>query len=191
MKRAELAILLAAVTTALAACDLPGTVPANVAVVVDGVNVPMSRYDHVVETTKRVAEARGLPLDANSTNGQARLKSIRSVTIRGLVHEALIKTIARQKNIQVTDSELNQAVNDVAQALGGKEALAQRLDQAGETDGDFRDQVRLQRLQGKLRTADPSYDKHLHDAVKAAKVRAYAQPCDQDHEYPRCIGGQA
>jgi beta-lactamase class A len=108
-----------------------------------------------------------------------------------LVHEAVIKMIAQQKNVQVSDQELNQAVNDVAQALGGKEALAQRLDQAGETDQDFRDQLRLTRLQGKLRAADSSYDRHFNDAVKAAMVKAYAPPCDEDHEYPRCIGGTA
>lgn len=188
MRKAALSLALA---TGLFACDFPGTVPANVAVVVDGVSVPMSRYDHLVETTKRGAAARGIPVDTNSSNGQARLKSIRSVTIRGLVHEAVIKTIAQQRNIQISDQELNQAVADVVQALGGKEALAQRLDQAGETDQDFRDQLRLTRLQGKLRTADQSYDRHFNDAVKAAKVKAYAAPCDQDHEYPRCIGGQA
>jgi FKBP-type peptidyl-prolyl cis-trans isomerase (trigger factor) len=190
VRKAQLALWLAA-AAGVGACELPGTVPANVAVVVDGVNVPMSRYDHVVETTKLGLGARGIPLDTNSVSGQARLKSIRSVTIRGLVHEVVINTIARQRNIHMTDQELNQAVNDVAQALGGKEALVQRLDQAGETDQDFRDQLRLTRLQAKLRAADPSYDRHFNDAVKAAQVKAYAPPCDQDHEYPRCIGGQA
>lgn len=190
MKLAGLALSLA-LAADLSGCDLPGTVPADVAVVVDGASVPRSRYDHLVETTKLGLEARGAALDTNSANGRARLKSIRIVAIRGLVHEAVIKRIAQRKSLRVSDQELNQALNEVIQALGGQQALTQRLDLAGETDQDFRDQLRLQRLQAKLRAADPSYSKHFNDAVKAAKVAAYVPPCDQDHEYPRCIGGQA
>ena len=173
------------------ACDLPGRVPANVAVVVDDTDIPWSRYDHLVETTKRGLEARGIPFDTSSSSGQARLKSVWIEAIRGLVHEAVINEIARQKKIQLSDQELAQARTEVIQALGGQEALAQRLDQTGESDQDFSDQLRLVRLQAKLRQADPNYEKHFNDAVKAARVSAYAPPCQDDHQYPRCIGGQA
>ena len=40
-------------------------------------------------------------------------------------------------------------------------------------------------------SATSSGQKKGSDAVKAAKVSAYAPPCQDDHEYPRCIGGQA
>lgn len=188
MRAERLAIALIA-ATGLGACDLPGTVPANVAVVVNGTSVPSSRYDHIIETTRRGFEARGIPFDANSANGQARLKDIRRLAIRGLVHEAVINVVAQQKKIHVSDQELEQAVKDVAQALGGQQALQQRLDQSGQSDQDFRDQLRLARLQTKLRNADSSYESHLNDAVKSATVMAYVPPCDQDHQYPRCIGG--
>ena len=173
----------------LAACDLPGTVPTNVALVVNGSSVPSSRYDHIIEMTRRGFEARGIPFDANSASGVARLKDIRKLAIRGLVHEAVINSIAQQKKIEVGDQELQQAVDEVAQALGGQQALQQRLDQSGQSDQDFRDQLRLARLQTKLRNADQAYESHLNDAVKSATVTAYLPPCDQDHQYPRCIGG--
>jgi FKBP-type peptidyl-prolyl cis-trans isomerase (trigger factor) len=173
----------------LCACDLPGTMPTNVAVVVNGTSVPSSRYDHVIEMTKRGFEARGIPFDATSANGSARLKDIRKLAIRGLVHEAVVNAIAQHNKVELSDQELQQAVKDVAQALGGQQALQQRLDQSGQSDQDFRDQLRLARLQTKLRNADAAYESHLSDALKSATVTAYVPPCDQDHQYPRCIGG--
>jgi parvulin-like peptidyl-prolyl isomerase len=187
--KAERIAMAMVAATAMAACDLPDTVPQGVAVVVNGTSVPSSRYDHVVASAKRSLEARGVPLDAGSANGQARLNDIRKLAIRGLVHEVVINAIAREKNVQISDQELEQAVRDLEQALGGQQALQQRLDQAGESDQDFRDQLRLTRLQAKLRHLDPSYGSHLNDAFKSATVTAYAPPCDQDHQYPRCVGG--
>jgi FKBP-type peptidyl-prolyl cis-trans isomerase (trigger factor) len=173
----------------LGACDLPGTVPANVAVVVNGTSVPSSRYDHLVEVGKRTFTARGIPFDVNSAGGQAHLKDLQKLAIQGLVHEVVIKMIAQQKKIQVSDQELEQAVKDVADAVGGMEALHRQLDQTGQSDQDFLDQLRLTRLQTKLRNADSSYKSHLEESLKAATVTAYVPPCDQDHEYPRCVGG--
>jgi parvulin-like peptidyl-prolyl isomerase len=175
--------------TGLAGCDLPGTVPQGVAVVVNGTSVPTSRYDHVVASAKRGLEARGVPLDTNTANGRARLTDIQRLALRGLVHEVVINATARDKKIQVSDQELEQAVRDLEQALGGQQALQQRLDQSGESDQDFRDQLRLTRLQAKLRQVDPAYGSHLTDAYKSANVTAYVAPCEQDHQYPRCIGG--
>lgn len=176
-------------TGVLGACDLPGTTPSNVAVEVNGTRVPTARYDHVVQVAKRTLEARGVPLDTTSANGQARLKDIQRLAIRGLVHEALTNMIARQKSVQVSDQELEQAVKDVTQSVGGQQQLQQRLDQLGQSDQDFRDQLRLTRLQTKLRNADGAYASHFNDALKSATVAAYVPPCDQDHQYPRCIGG--
>jgi parvulin-like peptidyl-prolyl isomerase len=186
--RAKLAIALIA-TGAMGACDLPGTPPAGVAVVINGTSVPTSRYDHVVQTAKRSFEARGIPIDTSSANGQARLKDIQRLAIRGLVHEAVTNMLAQQKKVQVSDQELELAIKDVAQSVGGQQQLQQRLDQLGQSDQDFRDQLRLARLQTKLRNADGAYASHFSDALKSATVAAFAPPCDQDHEYPRCIGG--
>jgi parvulin-like peptidyl-prolyl isomerase len=188
MRATGLAIALIA-TAGLGACDLPGSVPANVAVVVNGTSVPTARYEHVLAMAKRTLEARGVPLDANSANGRSRLNDIRRLAIRALVHEAVTNMLAQQKQIQVSDQELEQAVKDVAQAVGGQQQLQQRLDQLGQSDQDFRAQLRLARLQTKLRNADRSYASHFNDALKSATVAAYVPPCDQDHQYPRCIGG--
>ena len=188
MNAGSLALVLVT-AIALGACDLPGTVPANVAVVVNGTSIPSSHYDHLIAVAKRTSEAQGNRIDAGSTSGQARLKEIQALAIRGLVHEVVTRALAQEKKVQVSDQELDQAIKDVATAVGGQQKLKQRLDQYGQSEQDFRDQLRLARLQTKLRNADGAYASHFNDALKSARIMAYVPPCDQDHEYPRCIGG--
>jgi len=180
-------VVLAAVL-ALATCDLPGAHGADAAVV-NGHAIPRARWDHLVDLTSNQLKSR-VAIDLNSEGGRAQVRSIQTKALQAVVREEVIEQMATQRKITVTEADLDAEVARVSDTLGGPAAVTKRLDQDGESMADLRHILRINLLKARMKAASPTYDADFDTALKNAKVDAYVVPCDSDHSWPQCAGGQ-
>lgn len=175
---------LALVVTALAACDLPGA-HAGDAAVVNGHAIPRARWDHLVAVLKS-----HVPVDLNSDPGKTQVLNIQTQSLRAIIREELIEEFARQRNITVTEADIDSGVTRLTDSLGGQAELNKRLDITGESISDVRHTIRINLLQTKMKAASKTYQADFDKALNEAQVSAYVIPCDSDHSWPACAGGQ-
>ncbi|GAC1328952.1 MAG: hypothetical protein NVSMB17_04850 [Candidatus Dormibacteria bacterium] len=183
----RLAIAVVAVL-GLAACDLPGAHAADAAVV-NGHAVPRSRWDHLVDLTSNQLKSR-VSIDLGSEAGRVQVRSIQTKALQAVVREELIEQMAAQRKVKVTEADVDAEVARVSETLGGAAAVTKRLDQDGESMGDLRHILRINLLKSRMKAASPTYDADFDTALKNARVDAYVAPCDSDHSWPQCAGGQ-
>ena len=165
---------------------------ADVAVTVNGTAVPLSLYTSVVDATRqRIEQVTGVPIDTKTAQGQARIADLERTTLKDLVRDTAIQQLAAQRNIVVSDADLDAALTQVAAGVGGTATLSQDIDQSRLDPATFRTLYRYAVLSQRLRAADPTgFDAALNGAVSRAQVLAYAAPCNgADHTYPACAGG--
>ncbi len=184
LTRRLIGLALLAASVALAGCDLPGARRADAAVI-NGHAIPRARWDHLVEVLKS-----HVPVDLNSDPGRAQLLNIETQSLRAVIREQLVEDFARQRRVEVTSAEVDGEVTTLAAGLGGQGELNKRLDQTGETIADVRHTIRINLLQKKMRAASKTYQGDFDRALRDAQVSAYVPPCDQDHAWPACAGGQ-
>lgn len=168
----------------LGACDLPGA-HAGDAAVVNGHPIPRARWDHIVEVLKR-----RVPIDISSDPGKAQVLVIQTQSLRALIREELIEEFARQRNITVTDADVDSGIARLANSLGGQAELNKKLDLSGEGFADVRHTIRINLLQTRMKAASNTYQADFDKALNDAQVTAYVPPCDNDHAWPACVGGQ-
>jgi parvulin-like peptidyl-prolyl isomerase len=177
------------VLVALAACSSPFGPPADVAAIVDGAKVPKALYDDLVDAGTVALQRTGLKLDASTPSGAQKVKQLQSEAIRILVNDYVIQEVADRDHVKVTSAEVDDAIAKLETTVGGRDALDQRLEQQGLSRPTYRRLFRYNVMSIKLQELDPTgYQKKIERASKAAKVEAYVGPCQDDHEYPRCLG---
>lgn len=71
-------------------------------------------------------------------------------TLDDLAGTILVKELAKQNGVAVTDEDVNEEIAATEQRLGGKEALQATLDRMGYTPTRFNDEMRVQVLVAKL-----------------------------------------
>lgn len=160
----------------------------GVAAEVNGEAVPARLYDALVMASQRRAEQVGMAIHWDTPEGAKRLTQIQSQTLAQLVRDAVVGQLARDRQVAVSDAELDAAMGRVEKVFGGPTGVEQRLQQDGLSRDDFRTLYRYFLLDQKLRRADPSgYEAALSQALKSARVQAYVGPCASEHEYATCI----
>ena len=169
----------------LAAC---ASAPVGAAATVNGETISAHYYDVLVAVSQRRAEQVGVAVDWNSTTGARRLSLIQTDTIKRLVHNSVVEQIAKTRGVAVSDAELDAAMGNIETAFGGAAAVDQKLEQSGMNRDDYRALYRYFLLDQKLREIDPAgYSNALDQATKDAKVQVYVGPCQQEHDYARCV----
>jgi peptidyl-prolyl cis-trans isomerase SurA len=115
-----------------------------------------------------------------------RVKKIYKQLLQQLVDEELVEQAAKKTNVSVTDSEVDQAIDNVRRQNGMTEdAFWQAVKGQGFTDKQYRQDVRKQLLRLKVlnqrvrsrvnmteQTVREAYDDRLRDARRAQKFRA-------------------
>lgn len=118
----RLRVVLAGAAVALLAVACGG-VPADVAARVDGETIPMSRLSSIV--SRQVAAApQGAAAAPDPASGQRSVLSL-------LIQAELIEQAARQRGVEVTEEDIEGAIEQQASALGGRQQLDQRLREFG------------------------------------------------------------
>jgi len=193
--RRLIAVALAAAAALLGGCGTSSSSSsastADLALAVNGTGVPLPLFTSLVDATRqRIEETTGVPIDARTAPGQARIADIERTTLKDLVRDSVIAQLAGQRHIAVSDADLDAALNQVATGLGGQASLSQNIDQSRLDPATFRTLYRYVVLLQRLRAADPQIDAGIDAAVGRAQVLAYAAPCNgANHTYPACAGG--
>jgi hypothetical protein len=192
MRRLFIALTAIATLASLAACGAsPSSSSTDQAATVNGTPVSLDAYTTLTTTLRqRIERQTGGSFDTKSAAGAQRLARVQAAALRQLVSVAVLQQLAAQRHVNVSDADVDAATTRLAGALGGQEQLALRLGDNGVGAADARQAIRLVLLEQHLRAADPSgWDKSYAGAVATARVVAYAAPCQADHAYPDCLGG--
>ncbi|MDQ6710286.1 MAG: SurA N-terminal domain-containing protein [Candidatus Dormibacteraeota bacterium] len=178
-------ILVATAAVALSACGSP---PANTAVTVDNLNVPMHLYTVLVQSAQIRSERAGLQASPSSTAGAARLRAIEAAALKKLVRNAALEEMANERHLVVTVGELDAAVSKIEKGVGGAAVVDRQLALDHLSRQDFKDELRFTLLEQKLSLADPKgFPVALAKTLNQARVTAYVGPCQSEHSYPKCV----
>lgn len=184
-QRLSALLLAAAASLTLAAC---GSAPANTALTVDNLNVPMHLYDVLVQSGELRLRRAGVQVTPNSAAGAARLKSLQAAALKKLVRDAALEELAKERNVVVTVGDLDTAVRRIEGGVGGAAVVDRQLALDHLSRQDFKDQLRFTLLEQRLSRADPKgFPNALTNTLNRARVTAYVGPCRSDHTYPKCL----
>jgi parvulin-like peptidyl-prolyl isomerase len=133
-------------------------------------------------------------VDFKSKDGKKLVQQIKQHSLDKLKSDTLVAQLAGQKNVKVTDKEVNDLINQLYQRYGGKDTLLKTLNQIYGWDlNDLKSVVRKQLLAKDLQdkvTNDPAVDKQAkgkaEDVLKkikdggdfAALAKQYSQASD-------------
>src|SRR5262245_56651710 len=114
-----LAALLADV---LAACQ---SSQPSAAATVNGVAIPRHLYDALVTASQRRAEQVGLNVHWDTPEGTQRLARIQTDTIKLLVRDAVIAHVGQERNVGVSDADLDAGMARIEGVFGGAAGVDQ------------------------------------------------------------------
>ena len=116
---------------------------------VNGEAISLTTYQNQVAQFEAALIAQGV--DPNSTDGQAQLAQVRDQVLNGMIDQILIEQEARRKGIEVTDADLDAAMQEIISSSGGSEAFAAQLAALGQSEADFRAGQRAAMLASRIR----------------------------------------
>lgn len=159
------------------------------ALTVNGEPVARPLYDLLVRSAQLKVERAGIPVQWNSPDGARRLTGLQVQAIKNLVRNAVVEQLARQRQISVSTTDLDAALAQIEEVLGGPAVLDQQLEQQGLSRDDYRALFRYTLLERKLDQADPAQTAApaIDQAMQTARVQVYVGPCATNHQYPQCV----
>jgi len=188
MKHRTRAATLLVFAALLAGCSAPGG-HGDDAATVNGVSISRVAWQKVVDGSVRSLELRGITASDKTPDSRRRLRASHVAALRELIREEVYQQMSREKHISVSNAEVDQSIKDLEKTVGGHDALAAKLDSAGQTDADLRHLVYINSIRLKLRQADPNFAADLDKRLRSGDIKAYVDPCaGADHAWPKCSG---
>ncbi|OGR12995.1 MAG: hypothetical protein A2097_15375 [Desulfobacula sp. GWF2_41_7] len=134
----------------------------RIVAVVDGDIITLTQFNKETERYRKSIE-----ISENSDeNKKALIDDLNKKIMESLVDQSLTRQEARKYNIEVTDTEITAAVENVKRIKSlSQEALEKALEQEGLTFQEYRDSIKKQILQSRL----------IHYAVKSKVVITEAE----------------
>lgn len=81
----------------------------------------------------------GMPMpDETTAEGKEVVQSVREKIVEGIIFKEAKLSVAKKEKIEVTEDEVNEAIDGNIENAGGEEALKAYLDQIGKTKEEFR-----------------------------------------------------
>ena len=148
--------------------------------------ITRAAWQKVADGSVKSLELRGIPTDTRTGDGRKRLEASQVAALRELIREEVYQQMAREKNISVSNAEIDQGIKDLDTTLGSHAALEAKLDSAGQTDVDLRHLLYVNNLRLKLRQADPNFQADLLKRLNSGKIEAFVGPCSTNHNWPQC-----
>lgn len=164
----RIAILLVALATT--ACALTNTGNPSTAAIVGDQTVPVSRIDEQFERI-RATDAYQEQAQQDLSGQIAAEAQTRLVTTA--VQEALLREAGERNGVEVTEQQIDAAIADLEDQLGGPEELQRRLDEAGLSQRDLRKQIENQQIQQALQQqagADADFAQFIRETVDDVPV---------------------
>lgn len=138
MKTFKVSILLLILLLVMTGCQNIGKVETQGGKTIDGkeamakVNdelVLKSDYDRQVAQVKNALEANGQ--DFSTAEGKKTLKDVKEKVLEAMISDQIILQQAKENKVTLAEGELEQAISDLEQYHGGKDALETYLKQQG------------------------------------------------------------
>ena len=123
-----------------------------------------SDYDRQVALVKSALEANGQ--DFSTAEGKKVLQAIKETVLESMIDDQVILWQAGKNNITLDDEEFNEAISQLEQYHGGKDALETYLKQQGLDRESFEAQVKDQLIINKFREKLTQDVKVTEDEVK-------------------------
>ena len=134
-----------------------------IAKVNDG-SILKSDYDRQVAQVKSALEANGQ--DFSTADGKKVLKDVKEKVLEAMVSDQLILQQAKENNVTLKEGEFEQAINDLEQYHGGKDALETYLKQQGFDRQSFETLVQEQLIMNHFKEKLTSHIKVTDEEVK-------------------------
>jgi peptidyl-prolyl cis-trans isomerase SurA len=156
------------IALALAACKGGGASGAkDVAATVNGKNIMLSEIDNAIKQQTQGQEASLSPLD---------LANARLQVLDNMIKQEVLFQRAEKEKLTPSDDEVNNEINSQKQQAGSQEAFQKALQQAGQTEQAYRDDVRkrlaiqklLERYGNKI---DAPSDKEIEEFYNSNRER--------------------
>lgn len=174
--RTSLRPLIAAALAAvlLAACG--GSTPAGVAATVNGEEIPRDLVEQIV-----VAQMSGPQVPPEGDERDAAQADIQRGVLSTLIGVQIVAQLAEDRGIEVTDEDLDAAMEDQIDQAGGQEAFDEFLGSIGLSEDEFRelivaDLVRRDQLQAELseevtdEAVEAAYEAQLETNVNSRHI---------------------
>ncbi|MDD4569391.1 MAG: peptidylprolyl isomerase [Tepidanaerobacteraceae bacterium] len=158
-----------------------------------------SDYDRQVNQVKSALEANGQ--DFSTTEGKKIFKDIKEKVLEAMISEELILQQAKDNDIVMEEGEIQQAINDLEEYHGGKEALDKYLEQQGFDRQSFEVLVEEQltinlvkeKLTSHIKVTDEEVKKYFDDnkdmfELPAPEIRASHILVDTEEMAKKIIG---
>lgn len=107
---------------------------------------PIYAADYEAELEQYEASLRARDIDPGSEEGQEKLTQAREQILDVMIEQVLMEQAAQEAGVEVTESEVDQYMQDMAAEAGGEEAFRAKLEAWGETYEGARQEVRAQLL---------------------------------------------
>jgi parvulin-like peptidyl-prolyl isomerase len=139
------------------------------AAVVSGEPIYLVDYERMVAQYETAMISSGV--DFSTTDGQARLLQAREDILNSMIEQVLIEQYALQQGIVVTDEDVQVAIDQIVQDVGGEAEFQVRLEQNGITEQDMWNDLRAQLIGAKVveqvtssvpETADHVHARHIY-----------------------------
>ncbi|NLZ54442.1 MAG: peptidylprolyl isomerase [Thermoanaerobacteraceae bacterium] len=158
MKKLGVSVLLFVLIIAMTGCQNIEKVEPEEGRIIDGQEVIAkvnddlilkSDYDRQVAQVKSALEANGQ--DFSTSEGKKILKDVKETVLQSMINDQLILWQAKEHNITLDDEEFNEAISQLEQYHGGKDALETYLKQQGFDRQSYEAQVKDQLIISKFR----------------------------------------
>jgi parvulin-like peptidyl-prolyl isomerase len=110
--------------------------------VVSGEPIYLVDYERMVAQYETAMIAEGV--DFSTSDGQDRLLQAREDILNSMIEQVLIEQYAGQQGIVVTDDDVQAAIDQIVQDVGGEAEFQVRLEQNGITEQDMWNNLRAQ-----------------------------------------------
>ncbi len=157
-----------------------------------------SDYDRQVLQVKSALEANGQ--DFSTGEGKKVLKEIREKVLEAMINDQLILQQVEKDNITLSEEEFEQAISDLEQYHGGKDALDKYLEQQGLNRSSFEKLVKEQlvisqfkeKLTSDIKVTDEEVKKFYEDnktmfELPAPEIRASHILVDTENEAKKIL----
>lgn len=135
------------VALATTACTLTNTGDPSVAATVGDRSVPAAQIDERLAT---IRDSEQFQQQAQGDLSGSFALDAQTQLVTGAVRSEILRVVAEQEGIEVTDAEVDEARDDLVEQLGGEEEFRDRLAQQGVSEDFVLEQLRDQQLQTAL-----------------------------------------
>jgi len=116
--------------------DMAGNNQANVIATVNGEEITQEELDKSVEQTETLAQLQGI-----DTSDPIAREELQDQALTIIINTKLLIQAAKDSGIEVSDEQIDEQYGAIETQLGGEEALAGQMEQAGLTLEDLREDI--------------------------------------------------